>query len=100
VKDEDGRTALIMATLDKLEHVEVVTNLIQWGVEVNTRDKNGWTALMHACRRGFVETAKALLAAGADATVSTDDGKTALTLAEQAKNPELVSLLKQKTGVP
>ena len=98
VVSEDGKTPMIVAMLDRQEHTDIVTNLIQWGADVNARDKHGWTALMFACGRGYLASAGALLAAGADASVKSVDGKTALTLAEQSQNSELVFLLKQKLG--
>ena len=56
-------------------------------VEVDKRNKNGWTALMLACRRGHVDVVRALLSyVGSDGTVvdvnrGKNDGWTALMIA-------------------
>jgi ankyrin repeat protein len=48
-----------------------VQRLLAAGTDVNTRDENGWSALMHACynaelKRGFADVVQALIDAGAD----------------------------------
>lgn len=48
-----------------------VQRLLAAGADVNVRDENGWSALMHACynaelKRGFADVVQALIDAGAD----------------------------------
>ena len=56
--------------------------LIDLGVDVNARDCDGWTPLHKAGYRGHVKAVKALLEAGADRTLLTGAGLTALSMAE------------------
>lgn len=49
--------------------------------------KFGWTALMLACRQNNREIVLRLLAAGADASIESDSGRNALTI---AKDPQLI----------
>jgi ankyrin repeat protein len=51
------------------------------GAQLNTKDEQGETALIHAVDRGDVEVVDALLQAGADASVRDAKGVTALMLA-------------------
>ena len=44
-------------------------------------NEDGWTALMIAAMKGHTETAKALIAAGADVSAKDEDGQTALLFA-------------------
>ena len=80
--------------------------LISAGTNLNLRDRNGKTALMHAAgfgyRASYKEVAQQLLAAGADPNIQDNDGQTALAIAERIAelNPtskeqaEMVKLLK------
>ena len=54
---------------------------------------NGWTPLLHAVHTNQLETARALLDAGAQVDKSADDGLTPLMMAAAYDNPEMVSLL-------
>ena len=49
------------------------------GAEVNARDKEGWTALMHAL--GMPDLVKELIDCGADPNIRNKEGKTALSMA-------------------
>ena len=66
---------------------EKVKLLVARGAQVNTRDKEGRTALMFAVDRGDVEVVEALLQAGADASVVNQEGATALMYAFQEPSP-------------
>ena len=44
--------------------IETVKAVIELGVDVNAKDKDGWTALMCACEKGQVKCAKLLLEHG------------------------------------
>ena len=58
---------------------------------VGRRRQNGRTALMSACRRGRLKTARLLVAAGADVNAEDDDGVSALR--EALEHPRIVRLL-------
>lgn len=57
-----------------------VDQAIASGADVNSKDKNGWTALMFGASMGCVDCVKSIIAAGADVNAVNDDGKTALIL--------------------
>jgi len=107
---KDGRSALQVALSDYLVDIRLVEALlaagaspvkwssffllpVQWsradlvglllskGADVNTRNEQGWTALMVAVSNSWVEGVKALLSAGADVNARGKDGRTALSLA-------------------
>ena len=63
--------------------------------DVNKAGRNGWTPLMDASYRGYVEIVKLLLAAGAKKEKLNSFGKTALTLATRKDHGEIVQLLQQ-----
>jgi ankyrin repeat protein len=85
-KSRNGNTPLILACLES--NLEVVQTLLAFkGCDVNAVGKNGKTALLYAVDSPMsdrYEIAKALLAAGADAKVKDNEGKTALMRAEDA----------------
>eukprot|EP00043_Microstomoeca_roanoka_P018471 m.198359 g.198359 ORF g.198359 m.198359 type:complete len:97 (+) comp16835_c0_seq16:712-1002(+) len=64
------------------------------GSNVNAQNKVGNTPLHRAARKGFFDVCFALLALGADAYLTSQSGKTALVLAEQAQHRGIVDLLK------
>ena len=63
------------------------------GMNVNARDGQGWTALMHAVNKGYVLMVQPLLDAGADPNVRAPDGATALFMAAVHGQTELINLL-------
>ncbi|KAK4222775.1 hypothetical protein QBC38DRAFT_67191 [Podospora fimiseda] len=74
----------------------------QWSsqLDVNVRDKYGWTPLHYACLFGIrtklkdqVRIARLLLDHGADVRARTDDGWTCLEFAFRCGNDDMVSLL-------
>ncbi|HVS14564.1 MAG TPA: ankyrin repeat domain-containing protein [Thermoanaerobaculia bacterium] len=78
-----GETGLMMAVADGL--VTVTRLLISRGADVNARDAEGFTPLMlaaGAADRGSSEILDALLAAGADPSVESQGGQTALSIAQ------------------
>ncbi len=64
--------------------------------KLNQKDKQGWTPLMLAASVGDAALVKALLDAGADASLKLSSGKTALALAQQGGNKEAAYLLTPK----
>jgi ankyrin repeat protein len=90
------------AMLGKLEEVETA---ISQGVNINALGSNGCTALMYAAHYGHIPVIQALLQAGADPRIVSDDdiglgeGKTALMLAQESffnrqNRAEIIDLLK------
>ncbi len=66
------------------------------GIDINVTDERGWTALMHAVNNGNLSTAKYLIEVGASVQVHALDGTTALSLAYESENNELIQLLTAK----
>ncbi|MGA2093145.1 MAG: ankyrin repeat domain-containing protein [Sedimentisphaerales bacterium] len=66
------------------------------GIEVNTRDRRGETALTMAVQNGNIEIVRLLLEKGADANVKNTDGITALIIAAGEGHTEIVKLLLKK----
>ena len=63
-----GWTALLEAVIlsdGGQVHIDIVAALIKGGCDVNIRDKNGMTSLMHAKKQGYAEMVKLLQQAGA-----------------------------------
>lgn len=94
----DEATALTYASING--NIELVQILIRLGADLNAKDKiHGWTPLMQATFYGQKEVAGMLLKAGADPTINSKDGSTALDLAFFIDNadPELVQILAKET---
>lgn len=69
----------------KTGDVKVLQMLLEqsgFGIDVNTQDKFGYTAVMVAAREGHVEAFKLLLYAGADIGMKSKKGDTAISLAK------------------
>lgn len=67
--------------------------VIAQAVDVNERDSDGRTALMHAVLNNCLEIARLLLDSGAQVDAQDDLGNTALHYAAQEHNPDMASLL-------
>lgn len=73
-----------------------VAALLQQGADVNARDKNGRTALIHACEGGYIQIVRLLLEKQAAADLRDKDGNTALMRACCKGYPDVVKLLLEK----
>jgi ankyrin repeat protein len=91
-------TALIVAAEQGMS--DVVEALLARPVNVNARDDYGRTALMWAAERGDAPAVQALLRRGADPRLRERlfDWRTALAIAEAARQPQVVELLKSADG--
>jgi len=79
------------------EHVEL---FIKAEMDINSRDKDGSTALMVASERGDIEMAQFLMQNGADVSAKNIDGYTALMYVAYKGNLEIAELLiKNKADV-
>ncbi len=75
---------------------EVVKQLVAYGADVRAKNpRNGQTALHQAAQRGRVQTAKALITAGADVNAADNGGKTPLSLSKRNDHVEIVELLRE-----
>ena len=95
--DNNGRNVLMKAS--DLEE-DVIKRLIKSGAQVNAVDENGWTALMHAVKNDSTvryyrndKYIRKLLSLGADTTIKNKMGETALAIATQHNNKEMMYLL-------
>ena len=92
LSDREGYTPLIWASRNG--RVEVVRCLLTDGRSpINAVCKWGRTALLYAASWGRAEVARLLLQAGADPTIADVHGRTALSVARQCNQPEVVALL-------
>jgi len=95
--DQDGATPITVA---KGETLRIFMARPEGRVHVNRADKEGRSALWHACQEGDVETAALLLSNGADENQLSLDGLSPLDAAQQQHNntehtQELVHLLRR-----
>jgi ankyrin repeat protein len=89
-----GMTALMCAV--KNDNLSVVELLLQEGVNVNTKNYYGNSALIWACRYGFNHIIEKLLLAGADVNLTTfKNGRTPLMEAVYREDIEQVKILLQ-----
>ncbi|SRR6266567_5861374 len=83
--------ALHSAVTNSLETVKM---LVEAGAPVNAKQDKGWAPLHEAVNRGDVEMTRYLLAHGADPKQQNDDGKSAIGLAADKGNQDILKLLK------
>ncbi len=91
--DENGVTLLMKAA--KAGNDWDVQNLLESGANVQTRDKDGWSALMYAVRyQNSVQLVNMLIKNGAHIRVRNKYNATPLLLAaDYSQNPQIISLL-------
>jgi ankyrin repeat protein len=89
-KNGFGWTALMdLGSSKNSKSIELATTLINTrGIDIDTKDKDGKTALMHACFWGNHELVKALLDAGANRNKIDKYGRTARDIADQCYDNE------------
>ena len=83
---------LIDAALE--DNITAVREALEKGIDINSRDFFGKTALMHVLFYGHTETAKLLIEKGADVNARDIVGGTALRHASLKGHTETVSILK------
>ena len=67
--------------------------LVERGAKVNVAQRHGWMPLHSAAQNGHAQLVNALLAAGADANATNDDGVTAADLARKGGHQAIVDRL-------
>ena len=72
------------------EHVELFSKA---GMDINSGDKDGSSALMIASEKGFLEMAELLIKSGTDVNAKNMDGYTALMYAAYKGNRQIAELL-------
>ena len=68
---------------DQLGDPSDIVKVLDKKADINMADPKGYTPLMYAANLGLVENVKMLLSKGADATLKSTNGDTALSLAER-----------------
>lgn len=66
--------------------LNAIQGLIKRGVDIETKDKYGWTALHHSSLKGQMEIVKYLIENGTDIEATTQYGETALILSSTRGN--------------
>jgi ankyrin repeat protein len=74
-------------------NIIIIKSCISAGADINARDANGSSALLHAAQIRNTEIAKLLIAAGADVNSKNNDDRTALMFAAKYGHTEMVKLL-------
>jgi ankyrin repeat protein len=96
---DNGITALMLMSI--LRQTETVRVLLEAGADVNaTNNADGGTALIFAVYGGSTDTVSLLIESGADlnatdAGTGDDDGRTALSYAEEKDHAEITEVLKR-----
>jgi ankyrin repeat protein len=105
--DNFGRTPLLWAAyanysttdrtlIEDKKRAPIVRMLLGQPVNLETRDRDGWTALMWASWSGLPQVVGVLLDHGAGTSVADRQGNTALILAAQRGNAQIVKMLLAK----
>ena len=74
-------------------HLDGLKAALEADADVDARDGQGWTALMHAANKGYTLLVPLLLEAKADPDVRAPDGATALFMAAVHGHSEIIALL-------
>ena len=90
-KQNQQITALMLAA--KRGHLEIVNLLIQNGVYLDAMDSQRWTALCFAIDADHGHVARALLEAGADPDIATQEGMVAADLVNTSENTMLLDII-------
>lgn len=109
IPTSDGQTALMAAAAGDAPNVsgilDAVSFLLDHHAAINTRDKDGDTALHYAADTGHSEVVRLLLDRGASPNSANKEGKTALNAAVRRGDVAIAALLVEhgadvKTGTP
>ena len=81
-------------------HIEVTKLLLENGAQVDILDNEQWSPLMISCRSGQAAIAQVLLENEADAFLRNNKGQTALEIAEEFNQVNVLSLFARKCAYP
>ena len=99
-RDSELRTALMQLCFleDEAKAAKYAKMLLQRGAKVGLKDKNGLTALSHACKRGQEQLVSIMLEGASDFDLNSQDrqGNTALHYAAMSGNFVVLNLLLSK----
>jgi len=94
-QDELGVTALMKGAMNHFK-TDTVRLLLSSGAEIDSKTKEGYTALMLACKMARTEIVKFLIHSGADLQARTKNGESVMTVAKRAGYDEVIAILKNK----
>lgn len=95
--DHAGKQALFGAVLN--DRLQEVSELIETGLNINSRSRHGYTALMIAAAKGHGEIIDQLLNNGAELTLVDSNGRNALQIAREAKSQHCIDSLLEASKV-
>ena len=81
-------------------NIQIIKTISSKGVNLNSTDKNGNTALMMSASKGFYNTSKYLLRKKVNVNAKNNNGNTALIFAAQAGKYKVVKLLLKSKANP
>jgi ankyrin repeat protein len=93
--DYEGTQALLRAVMNG--RLQDVRQLIETGLDLNTRSRHGYTPLMIAAARGYGEIVDLLLDNGAALTMVDPHGRNALQIAREARSKHCIESLLEAT---
>lgn len=91
LSEETTENAFLIAA--GLGNVQLLKDLLAYGVNINSRGKQGRNALMAAITFEHVEAVKFLTEKGADLTIRDLEGQTVLDIARDQKNQAIIDIL-------
>ena len=82
-----------VAQQDQALALQMTEMLLKKGASVNATQSGGWTPLHEVAFHGEIKLVRLLLDWGADKTIKSDDGKTAIDMALQQGHTDVIALL-------
>jgi Ankyrin repeats (3 copies) len=98
VNSRDGTGSSPIHVASKINDIDMVCRLVEWGSLINCQDNSGKTPIMIAAMKGFREMAELLLELGGDLNVQDHKGYTAVIHAEQNDHFQLMDRLIELGG--
>ncbi|MBL4588132.1 ankyrin repeat domain-containing protein [Candidatus Babeliales bacterium] len=99
IQNENGNTALHLATITEKGCHEIVSKLLEYKADPNMKNNDGNTPLHLAAKNGQIVTLNLLLAKRADTIIQNNDKKTPLDLASAKGHNFSVKILEAATTV-